>query len=131
MGQSPEIDIKDTLDNFSFSTYYCLAPEIISNNKSELFYTDVWACGILLYLMLSGTHPFKATNSKEFCELVVKKQVDFNGKEWRQISTKAKQIIKGMLQKKPTKRLSLLELGVHKWLKKYCNPLTKPKRICI
>lgn len=81
--------------------------------------------------MLCGQHPFKANNNMEFCEQVLNNQVHFNQKEWRKISIQAKTMIKGMLVKNPKKRLSIIELLVNKWMKKYCNLKTKPKEISI
>lgn len=63
-----------------------------------------------MYIMLSGSHPFKANNNSEFCELVLKNQINFNSKEWNKISLYAKNMIKGMLVKNPKKRVSILEL---------------------
>lgn len=40
-------------------------------------------------------------------------------------------MIKGMLVKNPKKRISIIELLVSKWIKKYCNLKTKPKYISI
>ena len=71
---------------------------------------DIWACGILLYLMFSGTHPFKATNNHDLCRRIVNEQVNFNGPEWKDVSIDAKSMIKGMLTKNPKKRLTLQEL---------------------
>lgn len=37
-----------------------MSPEIVSNKEYSGGAVDVWACGILLYLMLTGRLPFKA-----------------------------------------------------------------------
>ena len=90
---------------------------------------DIWACGILLYLMFSGNHPFKATNNYDLCKRILNEQITFNGPEWKAISHDAKSLIKGMLNKDPLKRINLEELIGHKWIKKYCKPRTKKKFI--
>lgn len=82
-----------------------------------------------MYLIFSGTHPFKATNNFELCKRICNDQVNFNGPEWKAVSIEAKSLIKGMLTKNPFKRLNLEELQYHKWIKKYCKPRTKPKPI--
>ena len=70
----------------------------------------IWECGILLYLIFSGTHTFKATNNFELCRQIVNDQVNFNGPEWKAVSNEAKSLIRGMLTKNPSKRLNLEEL---------------------
>ena len=94
-----------------------------------MHYSDIWACGIILYIILSGNHPFKATNSEEFYRLVVSKPVEFNTVEWKSVSQSAKTLIKGMLVKNPLKRLSVIELKISNWIKKFCKPTTKAKVI--
>lgn len=63
-----------------------------------------------MYLIFSGTHPFKATNNFELCKRICNDQVNFNGPEWKAVSIEAKSLIKGMLTKNPFKRLNLEEL---------------------
>jgi serine/threonine protein kinase len=106
-----------------------LAPEHILQNQATYEMIDVWACGILMYLIFSGNHPFKATNNFDLCKRILNDQVKFNGPEWKAVSTEAKSLIKGMLTKNPLKRLNLDELIEHPWIRKYCKPRTKPKFI--
>jgi len=100
----------DLFEKLGFSHLYCLAPEQIMKNESSLYYTDIWACGIILYLMFSGTHPFKAQNNYDLCKRILNDQVCFKSKEWRCVSKHAKSLISAMLVKNPLKRLSLIEL---------------------
>jgi calcium-dependent protein kinase len=44
-------------------TVYYMSPEIIKGSYSEL--CDVWACGIILYILLCGYPPFSGVNDKE------------------------------------------------------------------
>jgi len=39
-----------------------MAPEVFENKGYEGFYSDVWSAGVVLYAMLFGTVPFKASN---------------------------------------------------------------------
>jgi len=41
-----------------------MAPEIVSKKEYLGSAVDVWACGIVLYVMLVGTFPFKAAEEK-------------------------------------------------------------------
>lgn len=106
MGQTPECNIETLLEKKSFTHLYHIAPEQIKSNCEVYDKIDIWACGILMCLMFSGIHPFKASNNIDFCEKVLKDQINLNGQEWKQVSIEAKNLIKGMLIKNPEKRLS-------------------------
>jgi calcium-dependent protein kinase len=43
-------------------TPFYIAPEVIQGSYTEL--CDVWSCGIILYIMLSGSPPFQGRNQK-------------------------------------------------------------------
>ncbi len=41
-----------------------MAPEIVSKKGYSGFLVDIWALGILLYVMLCGKFPFKGMDDK-------------------------------------------------------------------
>ena len=111
------------LTSFSGTPLY-MAPEIIlseKNNGYKGFPVDVWSSGIALYIMLSGQLPFKnnknnknkKNKNKELEYSIVNKEP----KEIENISDKAKDLIKGLLCKDPSKRLTCDEILKHPWLK--------------
>ena len=114
-----------------------MAPEIILSNENDGykgFPVDIWSSGITLYIMLSGTLPFnlKSKNNK-------KENISFNGnkrynntylqnqiisvkpREIENISEEAKDLLKGILNKNPEKRLTCNQILNHPWLKNAKN----------
>ncbi|KAG4972412.1 hypothetical protein AAZX31_13G322700 [Glycine max] len=76
-----------------------IAPEVLRAEGHD-FSVDWWALGVLTYEMLYGTTPFKGTNRKETFRNVLFKPPEFVGKK-----TALTDLIMGLLEKDPTKRL--------------------------
>ena len=57
-------------------TPYYVAPEVINRKYSEK--CDIWSCGIILYVILSGNPPFQGKNEKEIMETIKLQPVTFN-----------------------------------------------------
>lgn len=49
-----------------------MAPEVFENKGYEGFQSDVWSAGVVLYAMLYGTVPFKASNISDLQKQVLK-----------------------------------------------------------
>jgi len=43
-------------DSFKVDNYFYLSPEAL--NGQFCVKSDIWSCGVLLYIMLNGTYPF-------------------------------------------------------------------------
>lgn len=92
--------------------YYC-APEII--NGAEEGYSgvkiDAWSCGIILYLLLTGTLPFQNEDMTQLYEQINRCKVDYPG--W--MPPDAKDLISRLLEKDPNIRFSLEDVKRHPW----------------
>ncbi|OMJ70049.1 hypothetical protein SteCoe_32068 [Stentor coeruleus] len=97
-----------------FTSIYYRAPEQFSGMCSEK--SDVWSCGVILYLMLSGYLPFKGKNEKQMSESIARQELSFQGIEWENTSEEAKDLIRHMLEKDPELRWSAKEAFKHAWI---------------
>jgi len=81
-----------------------LAPEIVKQEKYKGFPTDVWALGILMYELLYGDPPFISKTFNETYNSIKNNEPDFSG---RKINPKIEELIKAMLNKDPTQRITI------------------------
>ena len=105
-----------------------MAPEILTSSKTkgyEGYPVDIWSSGISLYIMLSGTLPFNLKNnessdmSEESNHNNIELQYSIINKEPKKIekiSNEARDLLKGLLNKNPRKRLTIEQILNHPWL---------------
>ena len=91
-----------------------MAPEIVGSENYD-YGVDIWSLGILLYELLFGHSPFKAKNMKTVILNIKSHELVFD----KPISPECKDIIKGILQSNPQKRLKLKDILEHPFVKKY------------
>ena len=94
-------------------TPYYIAPEVLNGRYTER--CDVWSCGVILYIMLSGFPPFGGTNDDEVLKAVLKGKYHFEIPEFKFVSNKAKNLIKKMLTYNPKSRITIAEALSHEW----------------
>mmetsp|Transcript_10774 Transcript_10774/g.19478 ORF Transcript_10774/g.19478 Transcript_10774/m.19478 type:complete len:423 (-) Transcript_10774:1084-2352(-) len=82
-----------------------VAPEVVRRQAIGPA-VDMWSCGVLLYIMLSGKMPFFGRDEIECMRKIARGIYDFPDREWANISNEAKSMVKGLLCLDQTKRLS-------------------------
>ena len=87
-------------------THEYLAPEMIKG-ASYNFAVDWWAYGVVAYQLLEGVLPFESPNLNKLYERIVRSPLRF----WKPVPNDAKNLIQGLLQKNPDKRLGCSENG--------------------
>ena len=97
---------KEKLHEADGTSYY-IAPEVLRGEYDEK--CDIWACGVIFYILLCGYPPFNGDNDEEIFEAVLKGEFEFPDEEWKSVSEAAKVLIQKMLTKNPKKRISALE----------------------
>lgn len=82
-----------------------LSPEVIRKEKYGKA-VDVWAIGVILYILLVGYPPFWNEDVKLLYELIKRGEYGFPSPEWDTVSREVKQLIESMLEIDPTKRIT-------------------------
>ncbi|KAI6657891.1 hypothetical protein LOD99_15609 [Oopsacas minuta] len=83
---------------------------------------DLWSLGVTLYILLSSTAPFTPEShtrsgiTPSMYECIENGKFSFYHECWEEVSLEAKDLITGLLQADPDKRLSLQQVLEHPWL---------------
>jgi serine/threonine protein kinase len=96
-----------------------MSPEIFSNTVPfDGFAVDLWAAGVILYIMLTGFPPYdQAHRSDQRFDLIVNGNLVRQLRSWGiQLSDDAGDLLQNMLQLDPRKRLTLAQVMVHPWV---------------
>lgn len=96
-------------------TPYYVAPEVLSGNE----YTekvDVWSAGVILYVMLAGVPPFYGDSAAEIFEAVLRGNLRFPTRIFRTVSPAAKDLLRKMICKDVSRRLSAEQALRHPWI---------------
>ena len=99
--------------NLRVGTPYYMAPEVIKKDYTSK--CDLWSCGVILYILLSGYPPFDGRDDAEVLRNVYKGKFIFHQK-WDLISKEAKDLITKLLTMDPNERLSAEEALKHPWI---------------
>ena len=101
--------------NKFIGTSYYIAPEVLKERYDEK--CDVWSCGVILFILLCGYPPFNGNTNVDIFHAIQNQNPIFGGEEWEDITQEAKDLIKLMLKKNPSERLSAEQCLTHKWFK--------------
>uniref|UniRef100_A0A8C6SI07 Serine/threonine-protein kinase DCLK2 n=1 Tax=Neogobius melanostomus TaxID=47308 RepID=A0A8C6SI07_9GOBI len=97
-----------------------VAPEIIAE-KGYGVKVDIWAAGVIMYILLCGFPPFRGCGSgkeqDELFEQILHGHFEFPSPHWDGVSAAAKGLVSGMLQLDVEQRFSAVEVLEHPWVK--------------
>ena len=113
-GCAKRIKKNEKLNQIEGSTYY-IAPEVLRGEYNEK--CDIWACGVIFYILLCGYPPFNGDSDEEIFAATLKGEFVFPDEEWILVSEDAKNLIKKMLTMNIEQRISALESLQDIWFK--------------
>ncbi|KAK9078569.1 hypothetical protein SSX86_002626 [Deinandra increscens subsp. villosa] len=95
------------------SPYY-VAPEVLQRHYgSEI---DIWSAGVILYILLCGVPPFLGETQNDVFREILEGGIDFSFDPWPVISSSAKDLIKKMLLRDRSRRITAYEILRHPWI---------------
>jgi calcium-dependent protein kinase len=94
---------------------YYIAPEVLKRKYNEK--CDIWSCGIIMYVLLTGKPPFSGSTDKEVLEKVEQNLFEYFDKDLAKVSQDCKNLIKDLLKYDPSKRPTAGEALKNKWFK--------------
>ncbi|XP_059309095.1 phosphoenolpyruvate carboxylase kinase 2-like [Lycium ferocissimum] len=96
-------------------TPYYVAPEVLMG-KEYNEKVDVWSCGVILYIMISGVVPFYGDNASETFQAVMRANLRFPTRHFRSVSSEVKDLLRKMLCKDVSRRFSAEQVLRHPWV---------------
>jgi len=90
-------------------TIHYMAPEVFLRKEHDSTKVDVWSCGVTLYVMLCAIEPFHGETPEETFKAILKTDLRFPMTKFISMSTPATDLIRKMLCRDPSKRISAEE----------------------
>jgi serine/threonine-protein kinase SRK2 len=118
-GYACRIDDPDIIKKVGTMTY--IAPEILLDTESDLIKSDIWACGVVLYILVCGQYPFEWGEDPDINTKESHKQITHNILNLKYIlpdhlSEECKDLIKQIFVTNPKDRIFIDKIWNSKWL---------------
>ncbi|XP_074063634.1 serine/threonine-protein kinase NIM1 isoform X2 [Macrotis lagotis] len=107
----------ETLNTFCGSPPYA-APELFRDENYVGIYVDIWALGVLLYFMVTGTMPFRAETVAKLKKCILDGTYNIPP----HVSNPCQRLIRGVLQPIPTERYGIDYIMNNEWMQGVLHP---------
>lgn len=87
--------------------------------------SDMWSCGVIMFLLLGGDLPFVGRSQKELFRNIVMGKYDFQEESWAHVSEEAKDLVRKLLVTDPSRRLTSREAMASPWMRQRGNMLAR------
>ncbi|KAJ3286217.1 Calcium/calmodulin-dependent protein kinase type 1 [Rhizoclosmatium sp. JEL0117] len=93
-----------------------VSPEVLLKTPGHGRPVDLWATGVITYILLCGYTPFWGESQADLFSEIKKCNYEFDDEHWSVISDSAKDFIAKLLNPNPDKRMTATEALNHPWL---------------
>ncbi|KAJ1392430.1 Serine/threonine-protein kinase, active site [Sesbania bispinosa] len=112
--QQVRVSMEDGLLHTKCGTPNYVAPEVIHDKGYDGPKADLWSCGVILFVLMSGYLPFDDNNLVALYKKISK--AEFTCPSW--FSSSSKKLIKRILDPNPATRITIAEVIENEWFKK-------------
>jgi len=93
-----------------------IAPEILKARPYNAIKSDVWSSGVVLFALLFGRFPF---SSYQYECMASGEALAVQFPDGKEVSQSVKDLLSGMLELNPEKRMDMQQVDEHGWLRNY------------
>lgn len=105
---------KDTEMTDLVGSVFYIAPEVLKG--SHTMKADIWSCGVIAYVLISGYAPFDGHSDDDIKEAILSGEFSFDDEVWEDVSDQAMDFITSLLEIDPIDRLTAEEALRHPWI---------------
>lgn len=116
-GLSKMVLPKEKMDSACGTLSY-VAPEVLTMQGYGKE-ADLWSVGVIMFLLLCGKLPFDGADQNEIIVSTIQADLKINQSVWDKLSTDAKGLIKALLHKEPSERITARDTLKHPFFSSY------------
>ncbi|KAF5743883.1 CBL-interacting serine/threonine-protein kinase 9-like isoform X2 [Tripterygium wilfordii] len=109
---------EDGLLHTACGTPNYVAPEVLTDKGYDGTSSDIWSCGVILFVLMAGYLPFEEANLMALYRKICR--AEFSCPSW--FSAGSKNLIKRILDPNPLTRITIPEILVDEWFTKGYKP---------
>ena len=102
----------EKLSGITGTVYYC-SPEVVKDKYD--FDCDEWACGVMMYILLTGYPPFQGNDEEEIFDNILNIKPNFQVPEFKNVTFDCIDLMKKLLEKDAEKRIKAEEALKHEF----------------